>query len=51
MKGIELFSRALQHEIDHLNGVLYVDHLEPDDELIRVSEASEEVTEEAAAGI
>jgi peptide deformylase len=25
----ELFSRALQHEIDHLNGVLFLDHLSP----------------------
>ena len=51
VKGTELFARALQHEIDHLNGILYVDHLEPGDELVRVSEAAEQVTEEAAAGI
>ena len=25
----ELFARALQHEIDHLDGVLFVDHLSP----------------------
>ena len=25
VKGDELFSRALQHEIDHLNGALYID--------------------------
>lgn len=23
----ELLSRAVQHEIDHLNGVLFIDHL------------------------
>ena len=56
VKGTELFSRALQHEIDHLKGMLYIDSLESFDELVRVSEAhgevSEgEVTEEAAAGI
>ena len=51
VKGVELFSRALQHEIDHLNGILYIDHLQPEDELVRVSEAAEHVTEEAAAGI
>lgn len=51
LKGIELFSRALQHEIDHLNGTLYIDSLESLDELVRVSETHEEVTEEAAAGI
>ena len=50
-KGTELLSRALQHEIDHLNGTLYIDHIESIDELVRVSEAAEEVTEEAAAGI
>ena len=51
VKGEELFARALQHEIDHLNGVLYIDHLESLEELVRVSEAHDEVTEETAAGI
>lgn len=51
VKGDELFARALQHEIDHLNGILYIDHLESLDELVRVSEAPDEVTEETAAGI
>src|SRR5688572_8138734 len=51
VKGEELFGRALQHEIDHLNGVLYIDHLESLEELVRVSEAHDEVTEETAAGI
>jgi peptide deformylase len=51
VKGTELFSRALQHEIDHLNGALYIDLLESLEELVRVTEQHEEVTEEAAAGI
>jgi peptide deformylase len=51
IKGTELLARALQHEIDHLNGHLYVDHLESLDELVRVSEAHDQVTEETAAGI
>ena len=51
VRGTELLSRALQHEIDHLNGILYIDHLESLEELVRVSDAAEEVTEEAAAGI
>ena len=51
VRGKELFARALQHEIDHLNGILYIDHLEPGEELVRVTESHEEVTEEAAAGI
>jgi peptide deformylase len=51
VKGEELMARALQHEIDHLNGVLYIDYLESFEELVRVSETSDEVAEEAAAGI
>jgi peptide deformylase len=51
VKGEELFARALQHEIDHLNGILYIDHLDSLEELVRVSEAHDEVTEETAAGI
>jgi peptide deformylase len=50
VKGEELFARALQHEIDHLNGVLYIDYLESLEELVRLSERSE-VEEETAAGI
>lgn len=51
VKGQELFARALQHEIDHLNGVLYIDYLESLEELVRVSESPAEVEEETAAGI
>ena len=51
IKGEELLARALQHELDHLNGTLYIDYLESLEELVRVSEAHDEVTEETAAGI
>lgn len=51
VKGTELFARALQHEIDHLNGALYIDALESFDQLIRVGDAHDEIEEEAAAGI
>jgi peptide deformylase len=51
VKGEELFGRALQHEIDHLNGILYIDHLESLEELVRVSETHDEVPQETAAGI
>ena len=27
IEGTELLSRAFQHEIDHLNGILFIDHL------------------------
>jgi peptide deformylase len=36
VSGMELLARALQHEIDHLNGKLYIDYLESMDELIPV---------------
>ncbi len=29
LEGEGLMARAIQHEIDHLNGVLFVDHLSP----------------------
>jgi peptide deformylase len=51
VRGTELLSRALQHEIDHLNGSLYIDLLDSLDELVRVGEgATSEVEEDAAAG-
>ncbi len=36
-------SRALQHELDHLEGKLYIDYLESMDELIPVAQLHEEV--------
>ncbi len=51
VKGEELLARALLHEIDHLNGTLYIDYLDSLEELVRVAEAADEVTEEAGAGI
>ncbi len=51
VKGEELLARALQHEIDHLNGTLYIDYLDSLEELVRVSEAPDAVEEETAAGI
>ena len=53
VKGEGLFARALQHEIDHLNGRLYIDLLDSTDELVRVPEHEEHVAEveaEAATG-
>jgi peptide deformylase len=35
-------SRALQHELDHLDGKLYIDYLESMDELIPVAQLREE---------
>lgn len=36
VKATELLAQALEHEIDHLNGVLYVDHLESRDKLYKL---------------
>jgi peptide deformylase len=36
VKAEELLAQALEHEIDHLNGVLYIDHLESQDKLHKV---------------
>jgi len=37
LKGEELLAQALEHEIDHLNGILYVDHIEGHDRLWEVT--------------
>jgi len=34
----ELLGQALEHEIDHLNGVLYTDYLESSDRLYKITE-------------
>lgn len=36
IKGEGLLAQALEHEIDHLNGVLYIDYLESMDKLYKV---------------
>jgi peptide deformylase len=36
LKATELLAQALEHEIDHLNGVLYIDHLESPDNLYEI---------------
>jgi peptide deformylase len=37
IKADNLLAQALEHEIDHLNGVLYIDHLESMDNLRRIA--------------
>ncbi|MGD0353396.1 MAG: peptide deformylase [Dehalococcoidia bacterium] len=36
IKGEELLAQALEHEIDHLNGILYIDRVEEPDKLHKV---------------
>jgi peptide deformylase len=40
--GSGLLGRALQHELDHLEGKLYIDHLDSMDELIAVGHGDDE---------
>ena len=41
--GAGLLARAMQHELDHLKGILYIDYLESLDDLIPVSKLEEEL--------
>ncbi len=36
IKATGLMAQALQHELDHLNGVLYIDHVESQDRLHKI---------------
>jgi peptide deformylase len=47
--GVGLLSRALQHELDHLQGKLYIDYLASLDELIPVAQMREEAGMDAEA--
>lgn len=47
--GSGLLSRALQHELDHLQGKLYIDYLESLDELIPVGQGQIEDEAESEA--
>jgi peptide deformylase len=42
IKGEELLAQALEHEIDHLNGILYIDRVEEPDKLHKVGLESEQ---------
>ena len=37
IKGEDLLAQALEHEIDHLDGVLYIDHLQSPDDLKKIT--------------
>ncbi len=49
----DLLAQALEHEIDHLNGVLYIDYVEDMEEIVeaRQEEEEEEEREEVGAGL
>jgi peptide deformylase len=43
IKGDGLLSQALEHEIDHLNGVLYIDHMDNMDTLRKIEPEDVEI--------
>ena len=47
--GSGLLGRALQHELDHLDGKLYIDYLDSMDELIPVGAGEDEDDDARAA--
>jgi peptide deformylase len=53
LSGTGLLSRAVQHELDHLDGKLYIDYLDSLDDLIPVGQGEDEPegAEEAAKAL
>ena len=49
VSGSGLLGRALQHELDHLDGKLYIDYLDSMDDLIAVGDGTEEEEAEQRA--
>jgi len=44
IKASGLLAQALEHEIDHLDGILYTDRIEDEDKLFETGYTSEQVT-------
>ena len=47
IKAVEMLAQALEHEIDHINGVLYLDRLDSMDDLRKVEPKETEEPEDA----
>ena len=43
IKAAGLLAQALQHEIDHLNGILYIDHIESEDKLYKLEPKTNDI--------
>ncbi len=41
LKAEGMLAQALEHEVDHLNGILYIDHLESHEDLFKVEPEDE----------
>ena len=44
LSGNHLMARVLQHEIDHLNGILFIDLLKPEDQILLEEEEANEAS-------
>ena len=42
LKATGLMAEALEHELDHLNGILYIDHIESQDKLHKIEPEAED---------
>jgi len=49
IKATDLLAQALEHEVDHLNGTLYIDLLESPEDLHRIEPEEEENLEQTSA--
>ena len=45
LKGTELLAHALEHEMDHLNGILYIDHIKDQKDFHKIEPPTEEAAE------
>jgi peptide deformylase len=43
IKATGLMAQALEHEIDHLNGILYIDHIESEDKLYKLEPKTNDI--------
>ena len=50
LRAEDLLAQALEHEVDHLNGILYIDHMKAHQELIPVVPDSDEQADTGASG-
>ena len=50
LKADGILAQALEHEIDHLNGILYMDHLKSHEQLIKIEPELEPATAEMVVG-
>ena len=48
LRAEDLLAQALEHEVDHLNGIMYIDHLKAHQELIPVVPEADEPEDTAA---